>query len=341
MPRKSRLTFKLDNMVIQNAPDLFRNKAGNGFVAGTQLYLPGMEPFGPFDYLALLACFSLVDPDRPLDGIRTTPTELVETLGFSRTVGRAMRGEDIVPQESDDGEGAPIAKYGGKHYAQVRESLHRLYSTEVRWQGYWKIRDGKRGRPKHQWVEYQGRIITSITLIYPEGVEPPDRRPQAQRKNINVLRDKRHPDDGSQTPPIWANPDGPQPEAILISIDSRLLQSLRSDDGAGENIGATTIPMAIFQHRALLASNPAALQLLVWTLRQNNPHIKVQAQKLIDDVAKLKGKDNARNRRSLQRALTMLQDIGAIEAINHDDETDYIEFDKIADWQYAKGKIAD
>ena len=35
-------TFKLDNVIIQTAPTLFGKR-------NPQLYLPGMEPFGPFD----------------------------------------------------------------------------------------------------------------------------------------------------------------------------------------------------------------------------------------------------------------------------------------------------
>ena len=47
-------TFKLDNVVIQTAPTLFGKR-------NPQLYLPGMEPFGPFD----LSLIHISEPTRP------------------------------------------------------------------------------------------------------------------------------------------------------------------------------------------------------------------------------------------------------------------------------------
>ena len=51
-------TFKLDNVVIQTAPTLFGKRT-------PQMYLPGMEPFGPFDLWVVLGCYSLLDSKKP------------------------------------------------------------------------------------------------------------------------------------------------------------------------------------------------------------------------------------------------------------------------------------
>ena len=201
-------TFKVDNVFIQNAPKTFggqrptaRRQAKHESAIQLQLPLPGLAPLGAFDEWAVLGLYSLLDPDNPTAPVLTTFTDLADTLQFSRAVSTALEGYETFPSET---------------YAMVTESLHRLYSVEVDWRGFYKIpltdKKGKptRGRPRHYWVEYKGRILVSFAYIYPTGVTSPALLPPAKRRNVNLTQSP----NGEPIPPIWREVEGPRPVAV-------------------------------------------------------------------------------------------------------------------------------
>ena len=119
-------TFKIDNWLLENAPKTFGARA-------LQLHLPGLEPFGIFDFWATMGLYYHLDASRPTDPVMVKPTRLLETLEFSRELSDATAGYETFPTRS---------------YQMLHDALHRLYSVEVDWRNFWNVRTGKRGRPR-------------------------------------------------------------------------------------------------------------------------------------------------------------------------------------------------
>lgn len=309
---KSRNTFKVDNALIQNAPQLFASSRRGGAV---QLSLPGLA-FGPFDYWATLALFSLLDPQRPGDPVQTTPTELLRTLEFAREVSDALAGYETFQTEG---------------YHLVNDALHRLYTVEVSWRHYWSVRSGKVGRPKKQWVDYRGRILVSYQYTYAPGVTPAHMLPPGRRQNVNTAKTL----NGEAGPPIWREVDGPRPVGIEYRLSPDLVKGLTGEAG---NIGATIFPVKIFKLRPTFGPYPTATRLLIWACRQTAKTMTRKLDGLAEELA-LRGKDRRRNRETILRGFVMLKDAGVIEGFAV--EGDKITFTKAPDWHFPRADEAD
>ena len=297
-------TFKIDNWLLENAPKTFGARA-------LQLHLPGLEPFGIFDFWATMGLYYHLDTNRPTDPVMVKPTRLLETLEFSRELSDATAGYETFPTRS---------------YQMLHDALHRLYSVEVDWRNFWNVRTGKRGRPRKQWVEYRGRILTTYAYVYGPNVIPPDQLPESKRRNVN----KTALATGEPPPPIWMLKNGPKPEGIRYRIAEDLLRGITGDD---PHIGATIVPVRIFGLRATFQQYPTATKLLGWTIRQTNQAIKRDLDNLAHTM-NMKGKDRHKNRRSLLDYLDLLREAGVIEDLVVDSET--VTFTKAADWHFGR-----
>lgn len=301
-------TFRVDNALIQTAPQLFASSRRGETI---QLSLPGLAPFGPFDYWATLALYSLLDPQRPGDPVQTTPTELLETLEFAREVSDALAGYETFPSEA---------------YNLINDTLSRLYTVEVHLRNYWSIKTGRRGRPTKQWVEFRGRILVSYQYTYAPGVTPAHMLPPGRRQNVNTAKTV----NGEAGPPIWREVAGPRPVGIEYRISPDLLKGQTGEDGS---IGATVLPVKIFELRPTFGPYPIATRLLVWACRQTAQILTRRLDGLADELA-VKGKDRRRNREAILRGFTMLKTAGVIEDFTV--EGDKITFTKAADWHFAR-----
>lgn len=310
-------TFRVDNVLIQNAPKTF----------GAQLYLPGLAPFGPFDYWATLALYSLLDPENPKGEVYTTYTDLLSVLQFTREVSNAVEGRETYPTYPSDA------------YYMVEESLQRLFTVEVNWRAEWAVRltdkTGRptRGRPKKQIIEYQGRILTAYGLVYPPGVTPPSMQPAAKRENINRAKTST----GEPPPPIWRNKEGPRPQGIVYQLSPQLVRGLTKED---PHIGATILPLRIFGLRNTFGRNPAATRLLVWVCRQTSRNLTRRLDTLADEM-NMTGRQKSRNRDALLKAFAMLRDVGVVEGFTvAEDEVGLptITFTKADDWYFSTGE---
>ena len=308
-------TFKVDNLFIQGVPDFFGQKR-----AAIQLALPGLAPFGLFDLWSTLALYSLLDPDKPEEEHMTTYTELLEVLQFTRNVSEALGGYET---------------FDNKDFRLVEETLHRLFTVEVSRQGQYRVKvtdkkTGKptKGRPRHHYVEFRGRILITLRYIYPPEVEPPDLLPATRRKNVNRAKTL----NGELAPPIWKRVDGPKPKAIGFRFHPDLVEGLK-----GENIGATTIPLRLFGLRKTFSRNLTATRLLVWALRQTAQTMT----RRLDGLAKelnLDAKNPGRSRLALLTAFDLLKTTGVVEnwvTVEKDGE-DWVTFTKAADWHFAR-----
>ena len=304
-------TFKVDNWLIQNVPNTFGARRPK--LDSDQLYLPGLEPFGPFDLWATFALYSLLDQERPEEAVRTTPTELLEILEFAKFVSDALAGYET---------------FKSKHYRMVEEALHRLYTVNVNWKGYYKVMTGKRGRPEKRWIDYNDRILVRVGYIYPEGVTPPENERPSQRKNVN----KAMTTTGEPGPPIYKLTTGPKPEFVEFRFAPDLVKGLK-----GENIGSTTIPQQFFNLRAKFQPYPLATRLLVWTFRQTARRMTRDIDRLIAEL-NFKGVDATRNRRQLLDFFAMLQEAGVVESFHFDPTTNKITFKKADAWHFPRGK---
>ena len=300
-------TFKLDNVVIQTAPTLFGRR-------NPQLYLPGMEPFGPFDLWVVFGCYSLLNPKKPTDPVVVTLTDFLEILDFSRTISEALGHYRTFPSDA---------------YALVRESLHRLFTVEAVYRGEWSVKTGRKGRPKRQVVEYHSRILASYAYIYPPDVIPPDQLPEAKRRNVNKAKTTRN----EEGPPIYQYKDGPRPEAIQFRISEELLRGLTKTD---PHIGATTLRLEIFKLRRPLANKHTAVRLLLWVARQTKKSPAIGLDKLCRQLNLLdpKGRNVQRTRDDLVAALALLQDLGVVEGFSHDLQSDVVTVTKAEAWHF-------
>lgn len=300
-------TFKLDNVIIQTAPTLFGKR-------NPQLYLPGMEPFGPFDLWVVFGCYSLLNPKKPTDPVVVTLTDFLEILDFSRTLSEALGFYRTFPSDA---------------YALVRESLHRLFTVEAVYRGEWSVKTGKRGRPKRQVVEYHSRILSSYAYIYPPDVIPPDQLPEAKRRNVNKAKTTRN----EEGPPIYQYKDGPRPEAIQFRISEELLRGLTRTD---PHIGATTLRLELFKLRRPLANKHAAVRLLLWVARQTKKSPAIGLDKLCRrlNIVDPKGRNVQRTRDDLVAALALLQELGVVEGFAHDPQSDVVTVTKAEAWHF-------
>jgi hypothetical protein len=308
----TRQTFRVDNALIQTAPQLFASSRRTA----VQLSLPGLTPFGPFDYWATLALYSLLDPERPGDPVQTTPTELLKTLDFAREVSDALAGYETFPSSA---------------YELINDTLRRLFTVEVQLKNFWSVKTGKAGRPKRQWVEYRGRILVSYQFTYAPGVTPAHMLAAGRRRNVNTATTAT----GEAGPPIWREVEGPRPVGIEYRLSPDLIKGLSGEPG---NIGATVLPVKIFNLRPTFAPYPIATRLLVWACRQTAQTLTRYLDKLADELA-VKGKDRRRNREAILRGFVMLKTAGVIEGFTV--EGDKITFAKAADWHFARAVEGD
>lgn len=297
-------TFKVDNWLLENVPKTFGARA-------LQLHIPGLEPFGIFDFWATMGLYYHLDNKRPTDPVVVKPTTLLRTLEFSREVADAQAGYETFPTRS---------------YQMLHDALHRLYSVEVSWRNFWNVRTGKRGRPRKQWVEYKGRILTTYAYVYPPNIIPPDQLPESKRRNVN----KTALATNDPPPPIWMIKNGPKPEGIRYRIAEDLLRGITGDD---PHIGATIIPVKIFGLRPTFQEYPTATKLLGWTIRQTNQQIKRDLDNLAQTL-NMKGKDRNKNRRSLLDYLSLLVEAEVIEDLVVEGET--VTFTKTVDWHFGR-----
>lgn len=272
-------TFKVDNQLIQWSPTIY------GARRPGQLYLPGMEkPLGPFDEWATYGLYALLDPKDPAAPVVTTPTKLLEILGFARSISSALEGYETFPSEN---------------YQMVEEALHRLYSIEMAREGHWKVKiPGKRGPAKTQRIVWHGRILISYALIYPEGTTPAYLLPEEQREDVNRARGQ-----VPNAPPIWRATTGPKPVGIEYRIHPDLVKGMSGDD---PRIGATTMPFKIFDLRKDFGHKPTATRLLVWVMRQAADTMTRDLDSLAKEL-NLEPTQPSRNRDAILKGFSMLQ----------------------------------
>lgn len=309
MTRETKATFRVDNQLIQHAPKLFGTRKPD---AGVQLSLPGdFAPFGPFDYWATVALYSLLDQDNPTESVKTTMTELVEVLEFTKEASRSL-GYETFPSDA---------------YEMVEGALHRLFTVEVNLRGFWK----GRGRSK-QWVEYHGRILASFQYVYPEGMTPASSLPASKRRNVNRSRDLT-----DKAPPIYRATDGPRPVAIEYRFAPDMVEGLK-----GQRIGATVFPMKVFALRPKIGRSPTATRLLFWVIRQASPVIVRKVDGLANELD-LDTKRVKRTREDLKAAFAMLKDAGVIDAfevIERGDDGPVVSIKKAVAWHFGKAEAA-
>ena len=303
----TRDTFGVDNWWVQNSPTLYGTRRVR------QLYLPGMEPFSPFDLWATLGLYSLIAPADPTAEVRTTPTAILDVLNFAKVVNEAF---GYPTHTSDD-------------YRMIDEALQRLFTVEVHLRNYYnKVKKGSRGRPSKEWVEYSGRILVSYKYHYPEDVTPPEVAPRSKRINVNRATTP----DGQPGPPIWKLNDSSKATGISFRFAPDLVQGLQ-----GGNIGATIFPIELFTLRPQLQPYPIATRLLVWTLRQTRSTIDRKLDTLANEI-NIRGKDRKRNRESIVKYLELLEELGIVADLQVDPLNNRVIYRKATGWHFAKGK---
>ena len=309
-------TYKVDNLFFQSAVDWYGQKR-----AATQLSLPGLAPFGLFDEWATLALYALLDPDKPEEEATTTYTELLDLLQFTRQVSDALAGETFTTDE----------------YRLVEETLHRLFTVEVSRQGYYRVKvtdkkTGKpsKGRPRHRYVEFRGRILITLRYIYPPDVEPPDLLPPTKRRNVNKAKTL----NGEPSPPIWRRVDGPKPKAIGFQFHPTLVKGLQ-----GEMIGATILPLRIFGLRKTLGRNVTATRLLAWVLRQTAQTTTRRLSGLAEELNLDTTQNPGRTKTALVAAFALLKTAGVVADFSteeRDDGDTWVAVTKADDWHFAR-----
>lgn len=308
-------TFKLDNVITQNVPQLFGTRK-------PQLYLPGMEPFGPFDLWAMLGCFSLLDAKKPARPVTITLTEFLEVLDFARTISEAL---------------GHYATFASGDYAMLKESLHRLFTVEVTFTGEYHTKTGRPGRPQKRLHEVHTRVLASYAYIYPAGVTPPDQLSEAKRRNVNKAKTLSN----EPGPPIYEFANGPRPESIQFRISEELLRGLT---GQIPNIGATVFPLKIFELRRKIPPRDATtIKLLLWVCRQTKQSPRIGLDKLCRGLSLFdpKGRNVDRTRESAIKSLDRLQSFGVIEGYAHDSKTDIVTIKKAEDWHFPANREAE
>ena len=317
MSDKSDKTFRFDNFLLESMSDNFGARSAKP----GQPYLPGMHPFGSFDWWLTAGCYALLDAKRPTDPVVTPLTDVLELLDFSRILTRADTGNVWVGFASDD-------------YGRVKEAFHRLRTVEFPIRGEWKVVPGKgKGKPRRRYVEYYTGILSYFGYHYPPGVIPPDQLPEPKRKNVNRALTT----DNEPGPAIFVRVEGPRPEAVEFQMSDVVVRALT---GAGDHIGATTFPVKVFELRRPLANNFTGVKLLFWTCRQTKKNPATGLDRLLRRLKLYdpKGRNTQRTRDDALDALAILRDLGVIESFNHDPATDKLVVVKGDDWHFPSQK---
>ena len=307
-------TFKLDNLVTQNIPDLFGART-------PQLYLlPDMEPLGPFDLWAMLGCFSLLDAKQPTKSVRVTLTDFLEILDFVRTISNAL---------------GHYPTFASGDYSMVKESLHRLFTVEAIFNLYSPVKTGRPGRPTKQLVEIHARVLASYAYIYPPDVIPPDQLPESKRRNVNKAKTLKN-EDG---PAVFERVDI-RPEAIELRISEELLRGLT---GTEPNIGATIVPVGIFKLRRQIGNRPTVVKVLLWVIRQTAGTPKIRLERLLATLGLDRDKRNrSRTEETVKNAFVFLQELGVIDGwkieLHKKTGEPMVVVTKAADWHYPSDR---
>lgn len=312
-------TFRVDNFFIMKSPEIFATTR-RGRVDDRQLTLPGFPPpvFAPFDQWVTWGLYSLLNKDHPTDPVVIKPTVLLDVLQFARVVSDSLGGRETY--QSDD-------------YQSVKEAMHRLYSFEVRiagrYRAYVKRSKGK-GKRQYITVEYQGRILSSFTYVYAGG-KTVALTPKSKRVNVNTVERTTT----GERPPTIEVIEGEEPIAFSFTMAADLVRGMT---GEGPNIGATIVPLKIFELRPFFGPYPIATRLLIWTAHQTDPHMKRSLDGLAREL-NLDPSKPARNRETLLKGFELMKTHGVVADFTTFDDEDgrpWVSFDKSPEWTFAR-----
>lgn len=301
-------TFRVDNATLENL-----RAFGPRTPKPDQMYLPGMEPLGPFDLWLTLGCYYLINPKKPTDPVVTSLTEVLSILDFSQTLAKSVGGYQWVSYASDD-------------YTRVREAFHRLRTVEFPVYGYWRTKTG-RGRPQRKLKETFTGILADYGYLYPDHVLPPDQAADVKRRNVNRAMSVK----GEVGPAIYQLTDV-KPEGIHFRMAREVVTALI--EGEKGHIGSTIFRAELFQFRRQLSRNLPATKLLLRTCRQASKKWTITLDKLVAQVGLGEDKNVGRSRQATLEAITLLQGLGVVDGFGHDPKSDKVSIIKSGKWHF-------
>lgn len=305
-------TFRVDNATLENLSAFGPRSPKPG-----QMYLPGMEPLGPFDLWLTLGCYYMIDPRKPTDPVVTSLTEVLSILDFSQTLAKSQTGYQWTSFASDD-------------YTRVREAFHRLRTVEFPVYGYWRLATG-RSRPRRKLVESFTGILSDYGYVYPDHVLPPDQVAEAKRKNVNQAMTTKN----ELGPAIYQRSDV-KPEAIYFQMARPVVMALI--EGEKGHIGSTIFHAELFQFRRQLSRNLPATKLLLRACRQTSKRWVIALDKLVAQAGLGETRNVGRDRQATLDAIVLLQSLGVVEGFDHDPKTDKVTIIKSGRWHFPAHK---
>lgn len=310
----TRKTFQVDNTVMQKGPSFY----SQNYKAG-QMYLPGFEPLGIFDHWATIALYSLLDPKNPSAPVRVKPTELLRVLEFAQVITSA---------QSDYTSDYTVLTFPTQNYRLVEESLNRLFTVEVNFEEFWKVKLPGQRRPRKQLVKFRGRILQHYAYWYP-GVTQPATLPHNERgRRVNVNSAKTAT--GETGSPVWKYKEAKVRPYIEYQFASQLVRGLTGED---PNIGATILPFKIFSLRRQFQKSTAATNLLFWVCRQTAPSM---TRKIDGLAAELNQNPDypGRAHEAINEGFALLKKAGIVDNFKIEGLT--VAFQKNKDWPFGK-----
>ena len=304
-------TFRVDNSTLEHLRNFGRNTPKPG-----QMYLPGMEPLGPFDLWLTLGCYFLIDPKKPTAPVFMDLSSILRTLDFSQTLAKATGDYQWLTFSSDD-------------YVRIKEAFHRLRTVEFPIWGYLNFAAKGKSRRSRKLVESHAGILASYGYYYPADVIPPDQLPEGKRRNVNQALTYTN-----ETGPAIFQRTDVKPEGVFFQMSEPVVRGLM--EGETRHIGATILPVEVFQFRNQLSRNLTATKLLLRTCRQTSKKWTIGLDKLVAQAGLGETRNVGRDRQAALDAVGLLAKLGVVEGFHHDPKTDKVVILKSNKWHFPR-----
>jgi hypothetical protein len=286
----------------------------NSIVQGLTTATPaGLNQLTSFQMVTLFGLLAHLPPKQPLKEVRLRVHEILEIARVSKGVGHAVERTWTTRDGRPRRKRYRASRYSPRHLKQVHDALLTLHSQSVAIHYY----DRESGRKVKDHIVH---ILDSFGYCYEfkgRQLDVDDLPPGRERVNI-----------GTDDRPVWRvrrrAPGGDRyerPTAVTFRLNRELAREILRGKG--------TIGFTLFAHRVFdlfrdFMRSPAAVRLLVLTLRQTEAEFTRRLTQMLDDL----GFDAGHPDRALEHltgVLTRLRDGGVVTAFSVDRDRDRVE----------------
>jgi hypothetical protein len=298
----------------------------NSLVQGltTTTRATGLNRLTSFQMVTLFGLMAHVSSKQPQKEVRLKVRDILEIIGVSRNVSHAVERRWTTRSREERRRRYEAVRYHPKHLKVVHDALLALHNTSVALHHF----DTKSGRKVKDEIIH---ILDSFGYVYEVGGRclDVDDLP-ADRERVNIGTDDR---------PVWrvlrragAGDRYERPAGVTFRLNKELAQEVLQRKGT---VGFTLFAQAVFDLFRQFMRSPAAIRLLVLTLRQTQEEFTRCLAQMLDDL----GFDSAHKKRGidhLKEVLGRLRDREIVTRFEIDEDADRVKVGINRTW-YCEG----